>query len=362
MIYADIGQRVFSDPAGMNLLPEPDHMRLFYGTVETLRFKLLNGGSALALNASDTFVLKIDSDFDKTTSLMAYSTVFTVVDAAEGILEVTVNLTSSVFGAKVGTSVFIKAYLRLERYLAGVTTPSVLVQDTIFAFNSIDSIAALPQPNDPEYYNAAQVNAKLAAILDKLEPHDFTTTTETGATLTFSAVTLGVDAESCDFEVIQVLEGEKKTVTGDAAISRTWTSAGYVVTYAGGWPAGSWQLRAGKVKGDAGRDGMFYDRDVMTGVTIVASATPKKHYYTAHNGDVLVADWSAASGKDATIWIRMLMPSPAVTVTLPSGIQKWKDDFGNDLAGAPDMSVPGLYWIFIHKDADYVWANAKKVA
>jgi len=361
MIYVDIGQRAFSDASGINTLPEPDHIRLFHGTVETLRFKLLSGGSALVLNASDTFVLKIDSDFNKTTPLMAYSTVFTIVDAAAGIIEVTVNLTSDAFGAKVGTAVFIKAYLRLERYLAGVTTPSVLVQDTIFAFNSIDSIAALPQPDDPEYYSAAQVNAKLAAILSTVEPYDFATTAETGETLTFSAAVLGVDAEVCDFEIIQVLETEKKTVTGDAAISRKWTSAGYVVSYAGGWPAGTWQLRAGKVKGDDGRDGMVYDRETMSGVTITASATPKTHYYTAHSGDVLVTNWTAVSGKDATIWLKLTMPSTPVTITLPSDITAWRDDFGNT-ASAPDMSTAGTYWIFIHKDAAQIWATGKKVS
>ena len=362
MIYVDIGQRAFSDASGINTLPEPDHMRLFHGTVETLRFQLLSGGSALVLNSSDTFVLKIDSDFDDTTPLMAYSTVFTIVDAAIGIVEGTVNLTSDDFGDKIGTAVFIKSYLRLERYLAGVTTPSVLVQDTIFTFNSIDSITALPQPGDPEYYNAAQVNAKFAALFDRTDPCAFTTTTETGETVTFTAADIGVDAEVCDFEVVQVLETAKKTVTNDAAISREWTSAGYVVTYAGGWPAGTWQLRAGKVKGDAGRDGMVYDRETMTGVTITASATPKTHYYTAESGDVLTTDWSAVNGKDATIWLKLTMPDPAVSITLPSDIDVWMDDFGNELAAAPDMSVPGTYWIFIHKDVSQVWATGKKVS
>ncbi len=361
MIYADIGQRAFSDASGINVLPEPDHIRLFHGTVETLRFKLLSGGSALALNSSDTFVLKIDSDFDDTTPLMAYSTAFTIVDAAAGIIDVTVNLTSDTFGDKIGTAVFIKSYLRLERYLAGATTPSVLAQDTIFTFNSIDSITALPQPDDPEYYNAAQVNAKIAAILSIVEPYDFTTTTETGETVTFSAADLGVVAEVCDFEVVQVLESGKKTVTNDSSISREWTSAGYVVTYAGGWPAGTWQLRAGKVKGDAGRDGMVYDRVTMTGVAITASATPKTHYYTAVSGNVLTVDWSAVSGKDATIWLKLTMPSPVVTITLPSDITAWRDDFGNT-ASAPDMSTAGTYWIFIHKDAAQVWATGKKVS
>ncbi len=360
MIYVDIGQRAFSDASGINTLPEPDHIRLFHGTVETLRFKLLSGGSALALNASDTFVLKIDSDFNDTTPLMAYSMDFTIVDAAAGIVDVTVNLTSDDFGDKIGAAVFIKSYLRLERYLAGATTPSVLVQDTIFTFNSIDSIAALPQPDDPEYYNAAQVNAKFAALFDWADPYAFTTTSGTGETMVFTAADLGVTAESCDFEVIQIDGDDQLTVTNDAAISRKWTSAGYVVTYAGGWPEGSWQLRAGKVKGAPG-DGMVYDRETMTGVTITASATPKTHYYTAHSGDVLVTNWSAVNGKDATIWLKLTMPSPVVTITLPSDITKWKDDFGND-ASAPDMSTAGTYWIFIHKDASQVWATGKKVS
>ncbi len=361
VLYVDIGNKMLVKSDGLNRLATPDHPQVFEGSQEVFEITFFKNGAVYPINLNDTFTATLDNNFIHTDDIMASSSTFTIVNASAGRVNIPMLFTAASFTAKLAGLAKITAYLDIKRYLAGETVPETLLQDTVSARASIAASEGSPETGNPEYYNSSQVDALIAGVFDRAEPYDFTTTSETGATLTFSAATLGVDAESCDFEVIQVLESEKKTVTGDAAISRTWTSAGYVVTYAGGWPAGSWQLRAGKVKGDAGRDGMVYDRETMSGVTIAASATPKTHYYTAHAGDVLVTDWSAVAGKDATIWLKLTMPSTPVSITLPSDITKWKDDFGND-ASAPDMSTAGTYWIFIHKDAAQVWATGKKVS
>lgn len=199
-----------------------------------------------------------------------------------------------------------------------------------------------PTENIINYYTKAQVDAKVNALFDWADPYDFTTNTETGATITFTAAALGVDAESCDFDVIQIDGDNKNTITNDTSIFRKWTPDGYVVMYTGGWPAGTWQLRAGKVKGDAGRDGEDYDRVTVADNTLTVQRGPKEYYWTAVSGASLVIDRSAIVGLDKVIHLIITMPSPAVSFTWPSGIT-WKDIFGNTLTSSPDMSVAGEY-------------------
>ncbi len=178
--------------------------------------------------------------------------------------------------------------------------------------------------------------------------------------ITFTKAQLHNITDECEFDLTQIIAGNSENISGDQTIRSRWLGTGELVLYVvtGIFPAGSFVL---KPRGVTGRDGMVYDRVTMTGVAITASATPKTHYYTAVSGNVLTVDWSAVSGKDATIWLKLTMPSPVVTITLPSDITAWRDDFGNT-ASAPDMSTAGTYWIFIHKDAAQVWATGKKVS
>lgn len=76
----------------------------------------------------------------------------------------------------------------------------------------------------------------------------FATTTETGNSVTFTLEALGVSSQ-CEWDVIN---SDGLNVTGDVRISRQWTDAGYIVTFAGGWPEGSWKLRPAGIKGNDG--------------------------------------------------------------------------------------------------------------
>lgn len=350
MIYINVDQKNFSDLTGKSSLPVPEHLRLFWGTLEVLHLKLMSNGSALALSASDTFSLTLDNNFIHTDDLMASSADFEIVDAEAGLIDMTMNCTAAMFGGKIGTARSILAYLQIWRLAAGETIPAVVLQDTIYAYNSVQTVNGAPEPGNPEYYRADQVDAMIAGILDIVEPYDFFTDAETGETIIFSAAELGVDAEACDFEIIQVLETEKKTVTGDASIFRKWTSAGYVVTYIGGWPAGSWQLRAGKIKGDQGRDGEEYDRVAVPEIALTVQRRPNAYYITATAGTMTI-DWSAVGALDKTIPVIITMPDPAVAFVLPA-VDHWFDASGTKLESAPDISAPGEHHFTFKKYAN----------
>ena len=65
-------------------------------------------------------------------------------------------------------------------------------------------------------------------------------------------------------------------MTTSSQVDREWTAAGYVVTWHGGWPAGGWQLKAGRVRGLEGRDGEDYDRADVAGNAIAVARADQK--------------------------------------------------------------------------------------
>lgn len=84
----------------------------------------------------------------------------------------------------------------------------------------------------------------------------------TGDTITLSRESLGVLEEFPEYEIST---SEGFNITTDARLSRQWTDAGYVLTFLGGWPAGTYTAKTslGNTYTRAEIDAMFqliYDK------------------------------------------------------------------------------------------------------
>lgn len=108
-------------------------------------------------------------------------------------------------------------------------------------------------------------------------------------------------------------------------------------------------------------DTMVYTRETVTNNTIVVSNTYKTYYWTAVSGATLTINWGTYTSNDVSLWLKITMPSTVVSFSFPTDITVWLDDFGN-VSSAIDMSTSGTYWIFIHKDANTVYATGRKVS
>lgn len=69
----------------------------------------------------------------------------------------------------------------------------------------------------------------------------FTTDANTGNTVVLTREQLGVVSDNPEYDIVNP---EGYNITADARLSRRWTADGYVLTFIGGWPAGTWQAKS----------------------------------------------------------------------------------------------------------------------
>ena len=69
----------------------------------------------------------------------------------------------------------------------------------------------------------------------------FTTDSNTGDTVTLTKAALGVVNNTPEYDII---DAAGYNITADVRLSRKWDSTGYVLTYLGGWPTGTWTAKS----------------------------------------------------------------------------------------------------------------------
>lgn len=164
MLLVNVNTKQFIPSAGSNFIqPVESRDQIIYGTRVEVRFQLYSpDGTALALNESDTFCCAGDINFIHTDDLMFYSghEACRIIDAAQGIVGVTIDATSDSFADK-ATSQNTRMYVQLKRHVAGDTLGDTVLQDIVYAQPAVMTTEGAPASADPEYMTAAATLALL---------------------------------------------------------------------------------------------------------------------------------------------------------------------------------------------------------
>lgn len=160
--------------------------RLYYGEIVIVCVSFVDSlGVAYPLNESDLFELSIDKDFVHEVSgeddpLMAYSANDMVdisgdwasISRIGGKISIRVDCLTEGFLQKIASEENIPVWIEIKRYIAGSADPSEFLRNKIYAKNVVKTTEGTPASADPEYYNAVQVDALLAAKADKAGSSD----------------------------------------------------------------------------------------------------------------------------------------------------------------------------------------------
>ena len=133
-----------------------------YGTQSEIILQAVDAaGIPVALNAGSTYAAAIDNNFDHTDDLMAYSTEITA-DAEAGQLTIRLRTNTESFNEKIKKRET-KVYFEIIEYTPGNTTGTLLLQDEVYANPRVMDSEGAPEPSNPNYYTAAQVDALFQA-------------------------------------------------------------------------------------------------------------------------------------------------------------------------------------------------------
>lgn len=169
MLLVNVNTKQFIPSPGSNFIqPVESRDQIIYGTRREVRFQLYNtGGTVFALNESDVFCCAGDINFIHTDDLMFYSghEMCRIIDAAQGIVGVTIDATSDSFAAK-ATSQNTRMYVQLKRHVAGDTLGDTVLQDIVYAQPAVMTTEGAPASSDPEYMTAAATLALLRTAPD----------------------------------------------------------------------------------------------------------------------------------------------------------------------------------------------------
>lgn len=169
MLLVNVNTKQFIPSAGSNFIqPVESRDQIIYGTRVEVRFQLYNqDGTALALNESDTFCCAGDINFIHTDDLMFYAghEACRIIDAAQGLVGVTIDATSDSFADK-ATSQNTRMYVQLKRHVAGDTLGETVLQDIVYAQPAVMTTEGAPASADPEYMTAAATLALLRAAAE----------------------------------------------------------------------------------------------------------------------------------------------------------------------------------------------------
>ena len=227
MFYINAAQQNFISNAENTRNPASTYEKpiFAYNSYSAYRFQLLNAdGTPFLLTEDDILTLALDKDYSKDTPLMAWSEECSIIDAANGIVEFSVDCSANSFyeNVKGGAS---SAILEIALYRDGDTRGIVLLQDSVTAKPRVQTTEGAPASSSPEYYTAAQIDALLSQI-----------TTQPGAPgVGISSITKTATSGNVDTYTIALSNGSSSTftVTNGAtitAITKTAT-AGLVDTY-----------------------------------------------------------------------------------------------------------------------------------
>ena len=146
---------------------------LYYGETAILCISFLDSGlNIYPLAGSDTFELAADNDFvHGSDPLMIYSGNDMVdipgdwnnISRESGRISVRVNCMTDGFATKLGAAESIYFNLELKRYIAGSSSPSIMMISKAKGKNVVHLSENEPVPSDVNYYNAAQTDALLRA-------------------------------------------------------------------------------------------------------------------------------------------------------------------------------------------------------
>lgn len=169
MLLVNVNTKQFIPSAGSNFIqPVESRDQIIYGTRVEVRFQLYNpDGTVFVLNESDTFCCGGDNNFVHTDDLMFYSghEMCRIIDAAQGIVGVTIDATSDSFADK-ATSQNTRMYVQLKRHVAGDTLGDTVLQDIVYAQPAVMTTEGAPASSDPEYMTAAATLALLRTAPD----------------------------------------------------------------------------------------------------------------------------------------------------------------------------------------------------
>lgn len=169
MLLVNVNTKLFIPSAGSNFIqPVESRDQIIYGTRVEVRFQLYNpDGTVFVLNESDVFCCAGDINFIHTDDLMFYSghEMCRIIDAAQGIVGVTIDATSDSFAAK-ATSQNTRMYVQLKRHVAGDTLGDTVLQDIVYAQPAVMTTEGAPASSDPEYMTAAATLALLRTAPD----------------------------------------------------------------------------------------------------------------------------------------------------------------------------------------------------
>lgn len=169
MLLVNVNTKQFIPSPGSNFIqPVESRDQVIYGTRVEVRFQLYNpDGTVFALNESDTFCCAGDINFIHTDDLMFYSghEMCRIIDAAQGIVGVTIDATSDSFADK-ATSQNTRMYVQLKRHVAGDTLGDTVLQDIVYAQPAVMTTEGAPASSDPEYMTAAATLALLRTAPD----------------------------------------------------------------------------------------------------------------------------------------------------------------------------------------------------
>ena len=179
MLLVNVNTKQFIPSAGSNFIqPVESRDQIIYGTRVEVRFQLYNpDGTVFVLNESDTFCCAGDINFIHTDDLMFYSghEMCRIIDAAQGIVGVTIDATSDSFAGK-ATSQNTRMHVQLKRHVAGDTLGDTVLQDIVYAQPAVMTTEGAPASSDPEYMTAAATLALLRTAPD----YQFSADGETG--------------------------------------------------------------------------------------------------------------------------------------------------------------------------------------
>ena len=135
-----------------------------YNNNDVVRIQLFDArNEPVGVDLTDTFALAMDINYTHDDDLCVYSSDFTIVDAAEGIVEIPIMTNTVAFQTKI-TKPNTRLFMQIKRYPAGNTQGVTLVQDDIPAYPSVMDAETPPEIVSPDYYTAVETTALVQSI------------------------------------------------------------------------------------------------------------------------------------------------------------------------------------------------------
>lgn len=146
-----------------------DAPSLFINETVVFCFYLIDSfGNAVPYSSSDAFELAIDMDYNHSTQLMAYSTMYNIasdwdeINNATGKFCIRVTTNSTTFASKIGTASSVNAIFEVKRYSLG--SWSVILQDYVKCRNVVKSFETDPPSIPSDYYTIPQVDSTFSNL------------------------------------------------------------------------------------------------------------------------------------------------------------------------------------------------------